>query len=213
MNATFCYTRLKGRERNWQPLAECLVDSMLPGLAPHGVRRWGIWSGLFGIGSDELVLMTSADAAVDHAALLNAGIAAVPCAIVEQHLLRATVRPTDREAPTRPGLYVFRFFDVNNVDVDEIAGLSLEAWTTFETHAAYRAQPQGLFCQNERNDARGIMLLCTWYDGLESWQTSRSPPPEAADNFRRRHELTFGTIAYAANLVPASFGQAKSTNS
>ena len=118
------------------------------------------------------------------------------------------MRPTDREPPTRPGLYVFRFFDVNNADVDEIAKLSFEAWTTFETTDAYRAQPQGLFCQNDRTDVRGIMLLCTWYDGLESWQTSRSPPAEAADNFRRRHQLTFGTIAYAANLVPASFGQA-----
>jgi hypothetical protein len=213
MNATFCFTRLKGRERNWQPLAESLVQAVLPPLAQHGVRRWGIWSGLFGIGSNELVLMTSADAAADHAALLNARVAAAPCAIVQQHLLRATVRPTDREPPTRPGLYVFRFFDVNNADVDEIAKLSFEAWTTFETTDAYRAQPQGLFSQNDRTDVRGIMLLCTWYDGLESWQTSRSPPPEAADNFRRRHQLTFGTIAYAANLVPASFGQAIAGNS
>jgi hypothetical protein len=208
MNATFCYTRLKGRERNWQPLAECLGNSVLPGLVPRGVRLWGIWSGLFGIGSNEIVVMTSADAAVDHARLLNVGIATAPCAMVEQHLLRPTVRPTDAEPLTRPGLYVFRFFDVNNADVDEIATLSFEAWTTFETHDAYRAQPQGLFCQNDRNDARGIMLLCTWYDGLESWQTSRSPPAQAADNFRRRHQLTFGTIAYAANLVPGSFGQA-----
>jgi hypothetical protein len=213
MNATFCFTRLKGRERNWQPLAESLVQAVLPPLARHGVRRWGIWSGLFGIASNELVLMTSADAAVRHYALLNERIAAAPCTIVEQHLLRPTVRPTDREPPARPGLYVFRFFDVNNADVDEIAKLSLEAWTTFETTDAYRAQPQGLFCQNDRTDARGIMLLCTWYDGLESWQTSRSPPPEAAGNFRRRHQLTFSTIAYAADLVPASFRQTNSGNS
>jgi hypothetical protein len=213
MNATFCFTRLKGRERNWQPLGEYLAHSVFPPLASHDIRRWGIWSGVFGIGSNELVLMTSADAAVDHWTLLNNRIAAAPCAIVEQHLLRATVRPTDREPPTRPGLYVLRFFDVSNADVDEIARLSLEAWTTFETTDAYRAQPQGLFCQNDRNDARGIMLLCTWYDGLESWQTSRSPPAQAADNFRRRQQLTFGTIAYAANLVPASFGRANPGNS
>jgi hypothetical protein len=213
MNATFCFTRLKGRGRNWQPLAESLVQAVLPPLAQHGVRRWGVWSGLFGIASNELVLMTSADAAVGHCALLNERIAAAPCTIVEQHLLRPTVRPTDREPPARPGLYVFRFFDVNNADVDEIAKLSLEAWTSFETTNAYRAQPQGLFVQHDRTDARGIMLLCTWYDGLESWQTSRSPPPEAADNFRRRHQLTFGTIAYAADLVQASLGLTNTGNS
>jgi hypothetical protein len=213
MNATFCFTRLKSRDRNWQPLAESVVQSVLAPLAQHGVRRWGIWSGLFGIASNELVLMTSADTGVDHSALLNARIAAAPCTIVEQHLLRATVRPADREPPTRAGLYVFRFFDVNNADVDEIARLSFEAWSTFETTDAYRAQPQGLFCQNDRTDARGIMLLCTWYDGLESWQTSRSPPPQAAENFRRRQQLTFGTIAYAANLVPGSSSRTDAGNS
>jgi hypothetical protein len=45
------------------------------------------------------------------------------------------------------------------------------------------------------------MLLCTWYDGLESWQLSREPAPEAATNFRRRHALTLGTIAYATRLI------------
>ena len=213
MNATFCFTRLKGRERNWQLLARDLADAVLPALVPDGIRRWGMWSGLFGIGSNELVLMTSADAGVDHSALLNARIAAAPCAIVEQHLLRATVRPVDREPPTRPGLYVLRFFDVNNADVDEIARLSFDAWSTFETTDAYRAQPQGLFCQNDRTDARGIMLLCTWYDGLESWATSRSPPAQAAENFRRRQQLTFGTIAYAANLVPGSSSRTDAGNS
>ena len=112
------------------------------------------------------------------------------------------MRPDHAQALTRPGLYVFRFFAVRNVDVGEIARLSREAWTTFESTNAYRAEPQGLFCQRDRRDANGVMLLCTWYDGLESWQTSREPPPEAAENFRRRHALTHGTIAYATRLIP-----------
>jgi hypothetical protein len=45
------------------------------------------------------------------------------------------------------------------------------------------------------------MLLLTWYDGLGSWQTSRQPAPDARENFRRRHALTAGTIAYATRLL------------
>ncbi len=201
-SATFCFTRLKGRERNWQPLAEHLASATLPQVDPLGIRCWGAWSGLFGIASNEIVLMTSAETNVEHIALLNSRLADAPCLIGEQHLLRATVRPNDTRPLTRPGLYVFRFFDVRNADVDEIVRLSSQAWMTFEATDAYRAEPQGLFCQSDRRAARGIMLLCTWYDGFESWQVSRAPPPEAADNFRRRHALTTATIAYATNLIP-----------
>ena len=198
---TFAYTRLKGAQRNWQPLFDQLSASTLPALAGDGVNRWGAWSGLFGIGSNELILMTSASVAVDHANLLNARLAAVPGSVVEQHLLEPTVRPEADRALTRPGLYVFRFFDVDNADVDEVARLSLDAWTTFESASAYRAEPQGLFRLRDRRAVSGLMLLCTWYDGLESWQASREPPPQAAANFRRRHALTRGTIAYATRLI------------
>ena len=45
------------------------------------------------------------------------------------------------------------------------------------------------------------MLLVTWYDGFDSWQNSRNPDPAARENFRRRHALTTGTIAYATRLL------------
>jgi hypothetical protein len=202
LEATFCYTRLKGRdERNFRPLFEHVRATAAPVLARAGVERWGAWSGLFGIASNEIVLMTTAAAGVDHAGLLNAQLAGTPRAIVEQFVLRATVRPLDRKPLERPGLYVFRFFDVRHADVDEIARLSFEAWTTFEASDAYRAEPQGLFCEAEQRSATGVMLLCTWYDGLESWQASRTPAPAAAENFRRRHALTAGTIAYATRHI------------
>ncbi|HTK99731.1 MAG TPA: hypothetical protein VL379_16970 [Pseudomonadales bacterium] len=201
---TYCYSRLKGAQRNWQPLFDQLTAATLPALADAGVKRWGAWSGLFGIGSNELVLMTFADAAIDHVEALNAHIAGAPASIVEQHLLEPTVRPAAAHELTRAGLYVFRFFDVDNADVDAVAQLSLEAWTTFESATAYRAEPQGLFRLRDRSVAAGLMLLCTWYDGLESWQVSREPPPEAAENFRRRHALTRATIAYATRLITTS---------
>ena len=78
---TYCYTRLKGAQRNWQPLFDQLTAATLPALADAGVKRWGAWSGLFGIGSNELVLMTFADATIDHVQALNAHIAGAPASI------------------------------------------------------------------------------------------------------------------------------------
>ncbi len=194
--STFCFTRVKANERDWQPL----FDRFKSFSSAADVGLWGAWSGLFGVGSNEIILVTTSDR-VDHVAILNARVASAAGVIVEQHLLVATARPADMRPLTRPGLYVFRFFDVRNADVDTIVALSSEAWTTFESTQSYRAQPQGLFCQRDRRDPRGVMLLCTWYDGLESWQTSREPPPEAVANFRARHALTQGTIAYATRLI------------
>ncbi len=163
---------------------------------PQGAEIWGAFYGLFGIGSNELVLVLHTEGGAPIRAATEAGFE-----VVESHVLVPTVRPDKFEPLTRPGLYVFRFFDVAHEDVDEIARLSSQAWTSFESTDAYAAQPQGLFGQAGRSDPRGVMVLLTWYDGLDSWQSSRKPTPEATDNFRRRRELTQGTIAYATRLV------------
>ena len=88
-----------------------------------------------------------------------------------------------------------------HADVDEIAELSRVAWESFEHVDAYSAEPQGLFCQADRSEERGRMLLVTWYDGLNSWQASRNHPAKARENFQRRQQLTNGTVAYATRLI------------
>jgi hypothetical protein len=198
---SFCYTRLAGQDRNWQPLYESLRSIALPALLQDGVELWGVWFGLFGMASNELVLMT-ASRQQSHVAQLNARLSPLPCTVCEQHVLAATVRPTDTTPLTRPGLYVLRFFDVYDRDVDEIVALSQQAWSTFETATTYRAQALGLFRLYDRSQPRGIMLLCMWYDGFDSWQISRDPAPEAKANFQRRHELTLATRAVATRLIP-----------
>ena len=157
---------------------------------------WGAFSGLFGIGSSELVLVLGTESRAPTPEVTGAGFE-----VVESHVLVPTVRPERFEPLTRPGLYVFRLFDVANEDVDEIARLSSEAWTSFENTDGYVAEPQGLFAEADRSDRLGVMVLLTWYDGLGSWQASRRSSPEAATNFRRRRALTRGTIAYATRLV------------
>ena len=189
---TYHWLRVRAQGRSWLDA----YDRYRATDPSEGVRVWGAFYGLFGIGSNELVVMLQSETAEPAAALADAGFA-----IVERHALAPTVRPTSFAPLERAGLYVFRFFDVRNDDVDEIAALSQQAWTSFEDTDAYAAEPQGLFCDAERSTERGVMLLLTWYDGLGSWQTSRKPAPAARENFQRRHALTEGTIAYATRLI------------
>lgn len=171
-------------------------------LSERSARRTGIWgafSGVFGIGSTELVLVVHAEDGTPLPPVADAGFE-----IVEGHELVATVRPERFEPLTRPGLYVFRFFAVDNADIDEIARLSDEAWSSFEHGDGYAAEAKGLFAPADRSAERGTMVLTTWYDGLGSWEASRRSPPEAAAAFRRRRALTHGTIAYATRLVTTS---------
>ena len=192
---TYAFSRLQATGRDFRAVYDRFAADDFAGLAP--ARPWGAFHGLFGVGSNELIVVTYGDVAqVDAAIAAQDEVAAV-----DTLLLEPTVRPTSEEPRSREGLYVFRFFDVAHKDVDEIASLSFEAWKDFETGADYSAIPQALFRQHDISAPRGRMLLCTWYDGLNSWQASRTPPGEAGARFRRRHALTQGTIAYATRLV------------
>ncbi len=193
MADTFAFLRLTAHQGGWQRLHESLTNQ----LAPQQI--WGAFHGLFGIGANELIAVTvgSDDAvteSIETARRLDVDR-------VDALMLKPTARPTSTAPLTREGLYVFRFLDVAHADVEEIASLSARAWQTFEGSGDYRAEAQALFCQRDRSEVRGRMLLLTWYDGLNSWQTSREPPAEAASYFARRRRLTPGSIAYATRLI------------
>ncbi len=193
MSHTFAFLRLTAREGGWQPLHSALTSH----LAPASI--WGTFHGLFGVGSNELIAVTVGDDDVVDASIETARNLDV--VHVDALMLKPTARPKSADPLTREGLYVFRFLDVHNADIDEIASLSAQAWQTFESPDEYQAEAQALFCQRDRSEVRGRMLLLTWYDGLNSWQTSREPPAEAAALFQRRRTLTSGSIAYATRLV------------
>ena len=189
--STYLWCRLGLEGSTWQEAHHRLRDADL-----HGADVWGAFRGLFGIRSDELVVVLHGQLDAAAASLEAAGFD-----VAETHAFEPTVRPVGFEPLGRPGLYVFRFFDVSLDDIDEIARLSNEAWTTFETDTSFTAEPQALFAPADRSSATGLMLLVTGYDGLASWETSRSPAPEAVENFRRRRALTRGAIAYATALI------------
>ncbi|MGD8831723.1 MAG: hypothetical protein PVF57_14055 [Pseudomonadales bacterium] len=198
MSATYCYLHLRGPGRDTVALATSL-DQTRARWQAEGVTVWGVWSGLFGVASNELLVV----AATESDAALPAFTGALDPTVRVQDALRLapTVRPVSTAPCRRSGLYVFRFFDVRTNDVEEVASLSKQAWETFENTSAYAAEPQGLFREVGATRDPGRMLLVTWYDGLESWQTSRRPAPEATANFQRRRSLTLGTLALATTLV------------
>ncbi|MDE0054837.1 MAG: hypothetical protein OXT64_11370 [Gammaproteobacteria bacterium] len=193
MSDTFAFLRLTAPKGGWQPLHESLTNHLPP------QEIWGAFHGLFGVGSNELIAVTvgSDDAVTESIETARR----LEVEHVEALMLKPTARPTSTAPLTREGLYVFRFLDVAHTDVEEIASLSARAWQTFEGSGDYRAEAQALFCQHDRSEPRGRMLLLTWYDGLNSWQTSRQPPAEAASYFERRRRLTPGSIAYATRLI------------
>ena len=154
MNGTFAFIRLTARGRGWRDAYEALSADDFSVLAP--AKRWGAFHGLFGVASNELILVAAGDAEAAGAAAEKVG-AMDSVERVESLLLVPTVRPTTSESLTRDGLYVFRFFEVDNDDVEEIASLSKEAWTTFENTNDYRAEPEALFCQHDRSQQTGRM--------------------------------------------------------
>lgn len=199
MTDTYCYLRIKGKGRDARPLLEDIQGNVLPHWQDAGITSWGVFSGLFGVASNELIVMAAAEGDRDLDAF-TADAKRVGQVQRSRHLV-STVRPTAIVPLQRPGFYVFRFFDVYNKDVNEIAQLSRTAWTTFENADEYATEPQGLFSESDLTKEQGKMLLLTWYDGLGSWQTSRQPHPEARENFLRRQALTRRTLALATNLL------------
>lgn len=199
MTDTYCYLHLRGEGRDSSALKEALSE-VAGKWRQAGITLWGAWEGLFGIASNELILVAAAagERAEDD---FRAPLAGRAISIRDALLLTPTVRPEGTAPCQKAGLYVFRFFEVATANVAEVADLSRQAWETFENADDYQSEPQGLFRPLDQSTESGRMLLVTWYDGLESWQTSRAPAPAARENFARRRALTKGTLAIATRLI------------
>lgn len=176
---------------------EILKTELQPAFPEMGLNLYGAFFGLFGLATNEVYLVTNSDS--DHPSLADL-LGDNDLDVVDRIDLTPTARPEDHTLRTQPGVYVFRWFDVLNKDVDEIVSLSKEAWVTFE--GGFDTEVQGLFALKDRDAERGKMLLITWYRDLAVWQDSRQPPKEAADNFRRRHELTIEAKPICTRLFP-----------
>lgn len=185
---SYLYQLLRAKQNHHQTLAAELIK----GDAGKGTI-WGVFSGLFGIASNELILVSYSD---DDEVSPEINPHAV-----RHEVWRPTVRPVAFNPCNQPGLYVFRRFHVAAQDVAEVVQLSSQAWESFVDAERYQTQPLGLFCPTA--DEHGVvkMMLVTWYDGFSSWQLSRAPAADARENFARRHALTQTTYAVATQPV------------
>lgn len=183
-----------------QRLLAPLREQTAPAIGRTGGSVWGIFTGLLGLDTRELYLVTSWPAGAAPAPAVATALPAEAW-IVDEREMVPTVRPLTPEPMALPGVYVFRWFEVHNRDIGEIAALSKEAWETFENTDAYRAEPQALLRDADTSAEQGTMLLVTWYDGLRSWELSRTPAPEARANFVKRAQLTLGALPIATRLV------------
>lgn len=177
-------------------LAPYVRDSLTAQLQSAGAGVYGAFHGLFGLATNELYVITNADNDMPD---IGGPLSDAGYALVRTIDLVPTVRPVDHSPRSKEGLYVFRWFDIMNRDIEEIAELSKTAWVSFESD--FEAEVQGLFAQADRSAERGQMLLLSWYTGLNAWQTSRAPSAEARDNFMRRHALTLEAKPIATRLI------------
>ena len=170
-------------------------------LARAGQVKWGIWQGLFGMDSTQLLVVSS-----------SAGDASPEPVTQWQHaqlqdsnLFVATARPQGQTSLTKSGIYVFRTFELDAKDIDQAVALSTHAWQTFETSDDFSAEPVALFAPLASDGGavlgRCAMQLVTWYSDFASWQTSRAADPIAKENFLKRRALTSSTSAVATRLL------------
>ena len=177
-------------------LVDYLRETLTPALAEQGLTVFGVFQGLFGLDSNELYLVVNSETEIgDISDQLNG----TSFQLVNSTNLIPTERPTEHSARKQEGIYVFRWFDVLNNNVEEIARLSARAWVTFE--GGFDTEVQGLFAEQDRKSTQGKMLLVTWYKDLNVWQQSRQPPDEARENFMRRQALTLQAHPIATRLV------------
>lgn len=160
-----------------------------------GSLLYGMFAPLFGLSSNELYVVTRGKPVTE----MLSGTTLVAKSSTE---FLPTARPSDHTARTRPGIYVFRWFDIHTRDIDEIVRLSTEAWVTFES--GFDTEVQCLFRQPPPGDDVGRMLLITWYTDLSVWEASRSPSAEARENFIKRARLTLQATPICTRLVTSS---------
>ncbi len=139
----------------------------------------GIFTGLFGLASDECLLVTEQ-------ATLTPETPMQDFEVVRAHRFSATVRPTQTQSFDQAGLYVFRFWTLPGNQVDQLIALSERAWETFE--GDFDTEVKALFRQSTPA-LNETALLITWYKNFAAWEASRQPDPAAADFFRQRQAL------------------------
>ncbi len=197
----FNYATLTTSGNSWRRWEQTLREDGVAKLAALGGALYGVWSPLFGLASNQLVLMTrwaALDGVIDS---VTEALRAVEGIVhVDNHMVMPTARPTTNTPPRQPGLYVHRWFRLAPCHVDEAVELSDTAWETFEQ--AFEVEVIGFFRTIEPQTELAELMLLNWYPNLAAWEASRNVAlvPEARTRFRRRFALSQHMRAIATSL-------------
>jgi hypothetical protein len=191
----YLITLVKDPQSNGLRRAQPLVSQQLTDLGEKAIGTFGAFYGVFGLATNEMYVVTYSE---DDQSMVSEMLGS-ELEVRSSVLLVPTTRPVTHAPRDRDGLYVFRWFDVHNRDVDEIVKLSDDAWPAMEQ--SFDCEIQGLFAEKDRSAETGKMILCTRYASLDVWQQSRDAPEESSERFRRRHELTLEATPIATRLM------------
>lgn len=200
----FNYATLTTSGNSWRPWEQALREDGVAKLTALGGELYGLWSPLFGLASNQIVLMTSWDSPNGVIPNVTETLMAVDGLVnVDNHMVVPTARPTTNTPPHKPGLYVHRRFLIEPHHVDEAVELSDTAWKTFEQ--AFEMEVIGFFRTIEPQTELAELMLLNWYPNLAAWEASRNLElaPEARQRFRRRLELSKEMRAIATSLEGA----------
>lgn len=197
MNTFFEYCRFSTAPRALQSDPEVVRAQFASRAEASGGKLFGCWRSVVGLGlaRDEGIAVTSWPSEGSARAA-----SAVPAS--ETIILNATVRPTSDDAPTHDGVYIFRWFDVNEADWQGFCDLSNAAWPNMED--VFDVNICGFWKSLDTQTLASKTLLLTRYADLSVWEASRwwNKPVAAADasmsRFKARNEMIQATIAYPA---------------
>lgn len=199
----FNYATITTSGNSWHRWTKAIREDVMAGLEEQGGKLYGIWIALFGLASNQLVLMTNWHEEEGSMQKVERTLSAAQwIKNFDHHTVVPTARPKTSEPPRRQGLYVHRWFTVEPRHVQEVVDLSAEAWETFEK--TFEVEVVGFFrTVNETADDVQLMLL-NWYPNLAAWEKSREFERDNASKqrFNRRFQLSKTTKAIATSIVP-----------
>jgi hypothetical protein len=154
----------------------------------------GVFTPQLGFASNEVAVLMHAQGTLSRA----------PHIVTRTHeTLAPTIRPQPGDALKSGGIYVHRWFTVDDPGLAEFIDISARAWPGFE--GEFDVTIFGLFTaeRSEHDIAQGQtrLLLLTWYRDHGEWEASRRPTREPGGLFMKRHQLTRSTVGRSTLLV------------
>jgi hypothetical protein len=200
MKQFFEYCRFTAPPRALMDDPNAIKDGFDRRAVESGGALFGCWRSLVGLGlaRDEGIAVSAyASEAAAHAAPAPE-FAGLACS--ERRVIEASVRPTSDAPPQYEGVYVFRWFDIDEADWEDFRDMSDAAWPNMEQ--VFDVNICGFWRARDVDAPAASVLLLTRYADLSVWEASRwwRNPDAAADasmsRFKKRNEIINATVAY-----------------